>query len=67
MAVRAFADQANDETSTIQKHPEDYTLFHLGGYDDNTAEIALLTTPMAINKANQLVRQDLQPLMKAAE
>jgi len=38
-ALRTFADCCNDQTHQFGKHPEDYTLFHLGQYDDNTATI----------------------------
>ena len=33
-AVRGFEDVANDKNSAIGRHPEDYTLFELGEYDD---------------------------------
>ena len=41
MAARTFADCVNDPTHAFGKNPQDYTLYHLGSYDDNTAEIIL--------------------------
>ncbi|WNK14673.1 MAG: nonstructural protein [Microvirus sp.] len=38
-ARRAFQDLANDNTSNISKHPEDYSLHYLGDFDDTHAEI----------------------------
>ncbi len=35
-AVRAFADLASDPNSNISKHPQDYVLFMIGQYNDNT-------------------------------
>lgn len=37
-AVRAFSDEVNntDGRSMIQKHPEDFVLYELGEFDDNT-------------------------------
>ena len=38
-AIRAFTDAANDQSVDIGRHPEDYTLMEIGGFDDATAEI----------------------------
>lgn len=35
-AIRSFSDVANDPKSSIGKHPEDYSLFYLGEFDDST-------------------------------
>lgn len=37
MALRQFADMSNDENSNIQKHPEDYSLWHIGSWNDQDA------------------------------
>lgn len=42
-AQRAFADLAKDSTHSVGRHPNDYTLFKLGTYDDNTG--MFLTSP----------------------
>ena len=39
MALRAFEDQVNNPESQIASHPEQFTLFRIGTYDDQTAEI----------------------------
>ncbi len=36
-ALRAFSDIATDPDHEVGKHPEDYSLFRIGIYDDNTA------------------------------
>ncbi len=33
-AVRSFQDIATDETHPVGKHPEDYSLFRIGLFDD---------------------------------
>jgi len=38
-AIRTFADCCNDPGHQFGKHPNDYTLFDLGVYDDNTGTI----------------------------
>lgn len=39
-ALRAFADHVNDPNSNVNKHPADYSLFHLGTFNDETGELA---------------------------
>lgn len=36
-ALRAFNDLVNDPTSTINKHPEDYSLVYVGDFDTESA------------------------------
>lgn len=33
-AVRAFQDVANDTNTQIGRHPADFTLYHIGTFDD---------------------------------
>jgi len=40
-AIRTFSDLAMDPEYEVGKHPEDYSLFRIGVYDDNTAAIAV--------------------------
>ena len=37
MAIRVFGDCIDSDSHQFSKHPEDYTLFNLGTWDDNTA------------------------------
>ena len=68
MAVRVFSDMANDVNNNVGKHPEDFTLFHLGEWDDSTAVLEPFSSPTMINKALHLLNPELPlPLMKAAE
>lgn len=55
-ALRAFADHVNDPQSQPNKHPEDYQLFHLGSFDDNTGEI-LATKPAPIGTAAEYLKE----------
>ena len=38
-AIRTFTDIATDADHEIGKHPEDYTLFRIGQFNDNTGEM----------------------------
>lgn len=54
--VRAFADAVNDPSTEYHKHPEDYTIWELGTFDDqtglfqNSASPTLLANAVALNK-----------------
>lgn len=50
-AVRTFADSCNDPAHMFNKHPEDYTMFALGEFDDATATFEIFPTPEPIGKA----------------
>jgi len=50
-AERTLLELRKDEKSMIHKYPEDYDLYHLGEYDDQTGQIAGLATPSHILKA----------------
>ncbi len=50
-AIRAFTDTCNDPNTLFNRHPEDYTLFHLGEFDDYSATFHVLETPLPIGKA----------------
>lgn len=34
LAIRAFSDLVNDTRSKVNSHPEDYTLYFIGDFDD---------------------------------
>lgn len=65
-AIRTFQDNVNSETqSTISKHPSDYTLFKIGTYDDNTAEI-VCHTPVSLGNAKRF-KIDQAPKISEAD
>ena len=36
IAERLFSDEVNNPESNLHKHPEDYTLFNIGTFDQDT-------------------------------
>lgn len=38
-AIRSFGDLCNDPESMPGKHPADFTLFHIGYFDDQSSQI----------------------------
>lgn len=49
-AERTFRELINDENTMPGKYPEDYDLYHLGVYDDQTGTMKVLDTPQHITK-----------------
>jgi len=47
-ASRSFGDAVNQKDSDFNKHPEDYALFHLGEFDDETGNLFPLKSPEVI-------------------
>jgi len=61
-AIRAFSDTVNNEKSLVHSHPEDFVLFYLGTYDDQTGKFqppadqtpVSVTTALSVVKPTQL-------------
>lgn len=51
LAIRTFTDCVNDPDHPWGKHPEDYTLFHLGTFYDANAGIESHDVPESISRA----------------
>lgn len=59
-ATRAFAYAANDPTTEIGRFPSDMALFHLGTWDDQSAEFDLVT-PFRLCLAHTLINKPEAP------
>ena len=57
MALRAFSDCVNDSDHNFGRHPEDYTLFLIGTFDDTNANV-LWETPKALGNGIEFVVQE---------
>jgi len=53
VAQRNVADCLTDPEHPFTKNPQDYTLFHLGEWDDQTAHIELLTPARNLGLVSQ--------------
>lgn len=54
--LRSFVDAVNNPQTEFAKHPEDYTLFELGTWDDDKCKFDLLKTPVSIGKAIEYLK-----------
>lgn len=62
-AERDFKTLVNDDKSTLSQYPEDFDLYYLGEYDDQTGLVKSLDTPTHIVKAIS-VKTMQQPALK---
>lgn len=58
-AERDFQRLIRDEKSTVNQYPEDFDLYYLGDYDDQSGKVRPADSPQHIVKAVQL-KQNLQ-------
>lgn len=56
-AIRSFRDEVNRTDSDLNKHPEDYTLFHIGNYDEQTGAITSITASQIAIAHNLIERK----------
>jgi len=50
-ALRALEDVVADSQSQLYRHPEDFTLYHLGEFDDATGAIKPIVPPVFVEEA----------------
>ena len=60
VAMRQFQDEVNRESDDNQlyRHPDDFQLFYLGTFDDNTGAMDLLAQPKMIARAKDVMIRD---------
>jgi len=63
MAIRAAIDLRNDPNTTPGRHPEDFTLFNLGTYDDGNAQFEILKSPRAVCRFIELPEKPIIDLL----
>lgn len=52
-ATRIFKNSADDPKHQFGANPEDYTLFHLGEFDDDNAKFEIKKTPESLGTAQE--------------
>ena len=58
IARREFASVCANKDTSMGKFPADYTLYHVGEYDDNTAIVKSLTPPVRIADGVEILQMD---------
>lgn len=55
-ATRGWSDTVNDPKTNFNKHPEDFTLFELGEYDDENGVITQYEAKIAVGTALEYLK-----------
>lgn len=56
-AIRGFSDEINNSQSDLYKHPDDYSLYELGEWDDANARFPqLLDDPRLVARGKDIHR-----------
>ncbi len=63
-ATRAFQESCNEPGHQFYKHPEDFTLFELGTYDDETAVFEIGATAHGLGKALEYIKSQAPSLLR---
>ena len=58
VAIRSFTDEVNRKDSELQNHPEDYDLYEIGQWDDETAIYTPLEALRVITRAQDIAIKD---------
>lgn len=61
VAVRDFTDEVNRpaEDNMLYKHPSDFSLYHLGFFDDKSGSFDLVTPTKIVSAADVVTQKDL--------
>lgn len=57
-AIRHFSDMTKDSRSEVSRHPADFTLFEIGLWDDNKAELTPRGSLLNLGVALEFVPKD---------
>lgn len=57
MAIRSFEDECNRDApdNPMVKHPKDFSLWHVGSYDEDTGRMVALDVPVRLCDAISVV------------
>lgn len=58
LATRTFEEQCNKPDSPIAMHPADFTLFHVGEFDQDAGMFIPLKTPATLGTGLEYVRSE---------
>lgn len=59
LMTRSWQDIANDKNHPVGQHPEDYCLYQIGEYNDNTGELIPLKAHVSLGQASGYVKENV--------
>lgn len=69
LAMRSFEDEVNrvDVNNPMNVHPNDFALFVIGSYDEETGRFENLDVPFRLSEASDILRGGLNETRKASQ
>ena len=61
IALRKFSEACTDEKSELHKYPEDFALYLIGSYDNETGHLSAPEQPIEIDRAVNYVKTNTAP------
>lgn len=60
LAIRSFGDEVNRaaEDNQMHRHPGDFSLYHLGSFDDSTGKFVFPEVPRLLVRGVDVVRKE---------
>lgn len=55
-ALRSFSDLALDDKASISRHPQDYSLYHIGEFDPCSSHIISYPEPRLLARASEFTK-----------
>lgn len=55
LAVRALTDSLQNPDSIVARHPEDFTLYHIGTFNDLTGKMESFVEPRPVCRATEII------------
>lgn len=52
-AIRGFGDACRDPKTVLHAHPEDYSLYHIGHFDDESGQVQNVIPPVFLARATE--------------
>lgn len=56
VAIRDFGDLCNDTRSLVSRHPEDYRVYRVGQFNDDSGKFESLNVPEFLANGSDLIR-----------
>jgi len=64
----SWVESVNNPKSEFYKHPGDYTLFHIGEYDDVTCKFNMFDAPIRLSCAIEVLKKlDVEPVQEVLQ
>lgn len=55
VAVRSFSDEVNRADSPMNTHPDDYSLYQIGEYEESTGRLNSLPDPIMLSRGKDVI------------